>query len=607
MKRFKHIGISIATGLVLMTVVLSSCKKDFFDIEDTTGIDSRIFNDEGAVGLFLNRTYSLIMPQWPATGSIHFTSDELNNANTAFLYGTLNENSVTDIGTSAGNNGNRYYDIRRTNLGIAGMDTSTIAEGPRNLYKGQFYFLRALAYWKLVSIYGGVPLVLEPTQLAEDIKLDQPRAKTSECIAQIAKDLDSASRYLPKSWTATTDAGRATRGAALALKGRVLLFWASPQFNPTNIASRWTEAYNANKKAYDTLTADGFGLIAKYSDIFLTEDHKEAIIVRKYNTSRDFGQNIENLSRPASETNNTGGGSYQPTWNLVQAYPMANGLPINSPGSGYNSVMFWQNRDPRFDASIAFNGSIWPLSGKANRKQWTYVGVPDETRSTTGFWLKRFINPNIPAAQAQYISNTGGGNGMDWLELRFAEVVLNLAECANETGKLSEAKDLVRTIRVRAGIVAGSGANDYGLVIATDASSMRTLILNERQVEFALEGRRYWDLRRTRNLNLITARQEFRWTPKSPYVAGTGSDATKIYLDFVNQQTGVKNRDTASLLTNQAVYTAMFTTSTASLEGSNVINIPSNYYFYALPNFFSQFYTIEQTQGWLNGTFDPLQ
>jgi hypothetical protein len=603
MKRFKYFSIAIATTSVLFLTILSSCKKDFFDLEDTTGIDSRIWNDAGAVELFLNRTYNLVIPLWPTVGGIHNTSDEMNSANTAFLYGTLNENSVTDIGTSAGNNGNRYYDIRRCNVAIAGLDTSTIAANSIRVYKGQFYFLRAMAYFKLVSIYGGVPLVLDPTEYKEGESLDVPRAKTSECIAQIVKDLDSAAVMLPPTWPPATDAGRVTRAAAKAYKGRVLLYWASPQFNPTNISSRWEDAYQANKEALDLLVTDGYGLIAKYSDIFLTEGHREVIIVKKYTPSRDLGHNIEHQSRPFSETQG-GGGSLQPTWNQVQAYPMANGLPITHASSGYNSVMFWQNRDPRFEASIAYNGSLWPLSNKPTRKQWTYQGTTEEsTNSQTGFYCKRFINPTLTPAQAVYNSNSGGGNGMDWIELRFAEVMLNLAEAANETGKLAEAKTQVRTLRQRAGIVAGS--MDYGLDIASDMASMRTLLLSERQVEFALEGKRYWDIRRTRNFALISARLAYRWTPKSPYVAGTGSDATKIYLDKPDAF-GVRPKDTANL-NNQATYTSMFTTSTPTLEGSNVIDIPDKYYFYALPNFFSQYYLIEQTLGWINGTFDPLK
>ena len=606
MKHLIKSGKLLTILLLALMAAMPACKKDdeFFDLEDPQGIDSDIWNDEGAVGLFLNRTYALVIPQWPTIGGIHNTSDETNNVNTAFLYGTLNENSVTDIGTSNGITANRYFDIRRCNIAIEGLNNSnSIAEASKNVLKGQFFFMRAFTYFKLVSLYGGVPLILQSQSLSDELNV--PRAKTSECIAAIANDLDSAAAYLPGVWSGS-DIGRITRGAALAVKGKVLMYWASPQFNPTNITSRWEAAYQANKAAYDQCVTDGYILLANYANIFTTEDHREVLLVRKYNTSRDLGTNLENVTRPFSEST-AGGGSNQPTWNLVQAYPMSNGLPTSHASSGYNSTMFWQNRDPRFAATIAYNGVAWPLSGKATRKQWTYTGVLDETAGTinTGFYCRRLCNPTLTPAQAVYVSNTGGGSGMDWIEMRFAEVILNLAECANETGRLVEAKDMVRRIRTRAGIAAGSF--DYGMDAATDQTAMRSLILNERQVEFAMEGKRYWDLRRTRNLNLISARQSYKLAPKPPYYAGTGSVSGRIYLDLANAA-GTKPRDTADL-NNPLTYSAMFAApAIASLEGSNVINIPSNYYFYPLPNFFSQnTFVIQQTAGWINGTFDPLQ
>jgi len=608
MKQYKMIRRTIVATAVLLVAVLPSCKKDFFELPDTTGIDSYIWHDEGAVNLLLNKGYALIMPQWPVIGSIHNTSDELNNANTAFLYGTLNENSVTDIGTGTSIASNRYFDIRRCNLGIENLsDTSasTLPKATRDLFRGQFFALRALVYFRLVTIYGGVPLILTAQDPGSD-DLNVPRAKTSECIAQIAKDLDSAAAYLPRNWINPNDLGKFTKAAALALKGRVLLYWASPQFNPTNITTRWEEAYTACKAAYDNCIADGYQLLANYANIFTSEDHREVIIVRKYNTARDWGTNIENVTRPYSESS-AGSGSNQPTWNLVQSYLKKDGLPITSTDTTikYNPVFFWQNRDPRFDASVAYNTNVWALSGKAGRKQYTYTGTSEESGSTpaTGFYCKRLCVPALTAAQAVYNSNTGGGSGMDWIEMRFAEVIINLAECASETGRMVEAKNMLRMIRQRAGIVAGGF--DYGLDIATDIPSMRTLILNERQIEFAMEGKRYWDLRRTRNLGLITPRQSYKAVPKSPYVAGTGTDPTKIYLDKPDAF-GVRPKDTANW-NNQNVYTTIFTSSPLSIEGTNVISLPDKYYFYALPNLFISSFVIQQTNGWLNGAFDPLQ
>lgn len=610
MKYLKNTGKLLLVTVLVSIIGLVACKKDseFFDVGDPQGIDSKIWSDEGAVGLHLNRTYGLVMPQWPAAGGIHNTSDELNNVNTAFLYGTLNENSVTDIGTGNTITTNRYFDIRRCNVAIAGLNAGTLPEATKEVLKGQYFFMRAYVYFRLVSLYGGVPLVLQAQGLDGE-ELNVPRAKTSECIAAIISDLDSAAARLPVAWP-TAETGRVPRAAATAVKGKVLMYWASAQFNPTNIASRWQAAYTACKAAYDQCVTDGFVLIPNYANIFTTEDHKEILLVRKYNTSRDLGNTIESVTRPKSETDG-GSGQNQPTWNLVQAYTGSNGLPITNPSSGYNNIMFWQNRDPRFEATIAYNGNPWALSGKALRKQWTHTGVPDETSGTivTGFYCKRLCNPTFTAAQSVYASGSGGGSGMDWIEMRFAEVVLNLAECANETGRLTEAKDMVRLIRQRAGIVAG--AFDYGLSIATDIPSISSLILNERMVEFAMEGKRYWDLRRTRNFGLISARQSYKLSVKLPYVAGNLPSpvvAGRTYIDAPNVA-GARPRDTANL-NIQSTYSSIYTTpgTIASLEGSSVINIPSNYYFYAMPNFFSQnSFTIQQTAGWINGTFDPLQ
>ena len=135
---------------------------------------------------------------------------------------------------------------------------------------------------------------------------------------------------------------------------------------------------------------------------------------------------------------------------------------------------------------------------------------------------------------------------------------------------------------------------------------MSDMILKERQVEFEMEGKRYWDLRRTRNLYLLSTRQSLKCVPKPPYYAGTGTTAGRIYLDKADAF-GVKPRDTANL-NNPAVYAAMFTVTIASLEGSNVISMPERYYFYPLPNIFNQAsYVMAQTNGWAGGTFDPLQ
>ncbi|TKC10115.1 RagB/SusD family nutrient uptake outer membrane protein [Pedobacter polaris] len=602
--------------LIALSMVLLSCQKDIFDKRDLSGLDPDIWNTESATNLYINKTYDLVMPNWPIAGALHNTSDESNGATTALLYGQLTETSVPDIASNnTGSGNNQYFTIRRINLAIQGIEESTLSTEVKAKLKGQMYFFRAYMYFNLIKLYGGVPLVIKSQDINTD-ELDVPRAKTSDCVKQIVKDLDSC-YGLPYTWPLSTDGGRINRMAALALKGKVLMYWASPQFNPTNDLTRWEAAYTACKEAYDKGLANNYDLIANYANIFTDETtgNKERIMWRTYDaitTNPGRGTNIENALRPFSEST-AGGGSYQPTWNLVQAYTLKDGVPITSAASSsftYNQTLFYLNRDPRFDASIAYNGNVWALSGKSGRKQWNYIGIlEDASRQTaTGFYIKRISNPNITALGAAYNSNTGGGSGMDWIELRFAEVLLNLAESANATGRIAEAKTLLVKLRTRAGIVAGT--KNYGLDLATNSTQLATVILNERQVEFAMEGKRYDDLRRTRTFHLLTGtvRQGYRWTPKSPYVAGPlpqTPDLTKVYLDITNAQ-AFKPRDTITV-TNSDVINKVFTLSVVSLDTAQPISFPTTYYFYPLPTgFLTSSVKIEQTIGWSGGTFDPL-
>ncbi|MFM6983655.1 MAG: RagB/SusD family nutrient uptake outer membrane protein [Chitinophagaceae bacterium] len=597
-------------------MLVSACKKDIFDKKDLSGVDPAIWNSESTTNLYINKTYDLVMPNWPTVSGMHNTSDETNSANTTLLYGTLTENSVTDIASNnTSTSNNQYFTIRRINLAIQGIEEGTLDQDVKAKLKGQMYFFRAFVYFNLVKLYGGVPLVLKSQDINTDV-LEVPRSKTSVCIKQIVADLDSC-YGLPASWTLSTDGGRITKMAALALKGKVLMYWASPQFNPNNDLTRWEDAYTATKAAYDYGLANNYDLISNFSNIFTDETaaNKERILWRTYDAisvNPGRGTNIENILRPVSETTG-GGGSYQPTWNLVQAFTMKDGVPIAqavaSSSFAYNQDIFWVNRDPRLDATVAYNGQVWPLSGKTGRRQWNYVSVTEDNskQSATGFYCRKISNSSISAANAVYNSNTGGGSGMDWIEMRFAEVLLNYAECANATGRMADAKTLLVKLRTRAGIVAGS--KNYGLDLATTTAQMATLILNERQVEFAMEGKRYDDLRRTRTFHTLTGtvRYGYKWTVKSPYTLGAtaGTDPTKIYLE-ANNALGFKPRDTINI-NNVTTVNKVFTSTTFSLDTTTPINYPTTYYFYPLPtNFLTSTVKIEQTLGWSGGTFDPL-
>ncbi|HEY1166854.1 MAG TPA: RagB/SusD family nutrient uptake outer membrane protein, partial [Chitinophaga sp.] len=257
---YKRIHISILAGLLLLT---ASCSK-VLDKRDLGSLQANlVFNDSLLARTYLDYLYDQNIPTWGGTwGSSSNLSDE-SYGESKYFEGTLLSNDVGDFGTKLDAN-NNYGKIRALNLFLQEIDMGTITPTWKATLLGQAYFLRAWRYFELVKLYGGVPLILKQQEaVGQEAKDDAyvPRNKTSECITQILKDLDAAMAVLPARWpNGAADWGRITSAAAAALKGRVLLYWASPEFNPTNLADRWQAAYDACKAAKTLLSSNGYGL-----------------------------------------------------------------------------------------------------------------------------------------------------------------------------------------------------------------------------------------------------------------------------------------------------------------------------------------------------------
>lgn len=588
---------------LLIMASLQACN-DILDKTDLTGVDERVWDDESTANLFINRIYDLAMPVFPSMRSattlptaIHTISDESNTGDNKILYGTVTIDQVTDF--YGNNSNNAWVYIRKVNILLDGIDNGVLADDVKNKIKGQAYFLRAWVYFNMVKVYGGVPIITTPQNWdTEDLYVT--RAKTSECFDFIVSDLDKAIELLQPGIPANQgsgDRGRVTKDVALAVKGRVLLFWASPQFNPSNDAARWEQAYEANKDAYDILTADGCALFPNFANLFTDEGsaNREAIFIRSYDGA-SRANTFENGARSYSESSN-GGGTFQPTWDLVKSFPMADGTPSmvnNVPANGFDSVYYWVGRDPRFAATIVWNGATWELSGRTGRKQWNYVGITEDKskQTTTGFYCKKFVNTKTLAANAT-LGTT------DWVELRFAEVMLNLAECANATDRSSEAYDMLDAIRERAGIEDDNG--HHGLDPAMDKDAMFKAIMDERRIEFAFEGKRHDDLRRNRLFHELNGRRRYGLliNIKAPYKV---SDLEK------KDEFGVMLREKLDL--SGADYTTYFAPTYTNLDPQFPILFRDSYYFYGIPSTNMQRNTsLLQTKGWeLSGSqfFDPL-
>ena len=553
-----------AVFVIALSLALGGCK-DILDLKDLEAVDGRdVWNDPALAQAYVNRMYADNLPGW-STGDAN-NSDESPGGN-AFMYGQLTINSVDYW---------PYGPIRRINILLTQIDQGTLDTALVRRLKGEAFFFRAWRYWEMVKRYGGVPLILRPQELTDDLLV--PRDSTSKVMRQIGADLDSAIALLPATPAASTsNNGRVHKGTALALKGRVLLYYASPQFNRTGDLTRWQNAYDANLAARDYLVTQGFGLYPDFAGLWFVDMNREAIFVRRYSYPISV-HNWAAATRPLDVSQGATGAN-RPTLEMVNAFPMRDGRPIAG-NPAYDTLAFWKNRDPRFYATIAYNGAVWELNGVADRRQWTYVGSESNNPTPSGFYTRKAVNPLDNAFQAF--------NGQtQWIELRYAEVLMNLAEAANAIGNTQVAYDQIIALRARAGIDPGAGL--YGLDAGMNQTQMQHAIMLERQIEFAYEAKRHWDLRRNMLFESL--------------LNGTRRHGLKITL-LVPVATWNAVRDTVDL---DASYARYFSQQVITLDTQFPISWQPNYYFYAIPQSHIDLNgNLQQTLGWGNGTFDPL-
>ena len=205
--------------------------------------------------------------------------------------------------------------------------------------------------------------------------------------------------------------------------------------------------------------------------------------------------------------------------------------------------------------------------------------------TNTGFYLRKAIDPTVSASNVQF-------SGTDWMEIRFTEVLLNLAEAAAGVNKLSEAYDELKAIRARAGIEAGADGL-YGLQAGMNRSEMIAAVLYERQIELAFEGKRYWDLRRHKLIE--------------PTLNGKRRNGVVVTYKSFGGMTPAQFQLQRTNMTLDSAYTYYFTIAPKVLDTRYAINWKPEYYFFAIPTAaINNNPRLEQTTGW-GGTFDPLQ
>lgn len=579
---------------ILALLLTSSSCKDVLDIEDLNSLDeSKVWNDPNLVNAYITNLYPLF-GNWSAGADAN--SDQLIGI--AFPLDAVTVNNAAYKVWD-------YTTIRKINTAIQKVNESTgLSKDVKNSVLSQALFMRAYMYFNMVRNHGGVPYITVPQDLETD-ELQVPRNTTKECFDFIVKDLDQAISLLPPVIAKNSvDYGRIDGNFAMAFKAKVLLYKASPQFNPSNPYNNafWAEANIANKAAYDKLKADGYNLTADYSNIALQEKGAE-VVFAVINAYPNKVASWDNGVRPGSESR--GSASAVPSWDFVKSFPMKDGKSFSDPTGKYYKTSeqflqsYWENRDPRFEKSIVWNGKVYEVSGKTGKRQYTSVGIaadldnfgvnpkaktPSENLNRySGFFILK--NSKLSLKQTEVETQYD----VDFVLMRFAEVMMNYAETANETGDFNTALNLLKQIRMRAGIEAGDDGN-YGIT-ATDRSQMRDAILAERNIEFCFEGHRFWDLRRARKLNMLNNTTKYGVEAIAITNDGTDMDLDEAALLAKSYQ----------LRENQFKYSILQVPNT----GNKVNLVPDTYYFFPIAqSVIDKNSNIKQNKDW-GGTFNP--
>lgn len=518
-------------------VMITACNQDFVSTQPLDkAAAAATWSDPALSEAFVTDIYNVLHD-----GLLNQESMDCISDNCLYNFGRMDimEGNISPSNTGWVNNtyewGEMYIRIRAANIALENLAAAKFDASMVDRLKGETYFLRAYCYNQLLRYYGGVPIVKSSYQLStKDFSL--PRNTYEECVNSIIGDLDSATLLLSGK---SLSSGRATADASMALKARVLLYAASDLHDiPTakaksslissfahpellgylsgDRAARWQKAKDAAKAVIDLGTygymlnlsapASKADAITYYTNAYLSRNggEKEAIFAKYYinASSDDWGAWYPRNNCPNGYHGWT---STEPTQNLVDNYEMMDGSKFDWNNADEASAPY-QNRDPRFYASIMYDGSPWKprtTDGAAidpyNETQFgtyevgtagsatPYFGI--DTRNSalenwngtrTGYAIKKFMDPDpaiVDMNQKQQIQSN---------QIRYTEVVFNYAEACLELGQEDEAKAWINKIRFRAGMPA----------ITESGAALVARYRNERNIEMLCEEQRFYDARR---------------------------------------------------------------------------------------------------------------
>lgn len=365
-----------------------------------------------------------------------------------------------------------YTGIGRCNLLLSQIDKNKeLSSVEINKMKAEARFLRALYYSVLTTYFYKVPLVVDEPDMSQE---NLPRTDREVIISFLLEELDAIAQILPRKYTSKADIGRATAGAALALKTRILLFEASELLNTNKDRAKWQAVANA---ALDVMNMGVYKLFPDYRSLFYmaNENNSECI----FDVQFLYPNRVNEIGITLRQYNNCA-----PTKDLVDAYWMKDGKPREE--SIYKNSAIYTDIDPRFYKTIVYPGSTFMgETVKADGSNIIFKVIQ------TGFTFKKLVDYDEAKVSTVDFAMEGGTN---YMVLRYADILLMYAEAKLELGELTE--DVwnltIRALRERNNFLAVSALTYPG----NDTEVLKKILRYERRIELAGEGLYYNDIRR---------------------------------------------------------------------------------------------------------------
>lgn len=518
-------------AVVCAALIMASCS-DFLDVDPRNKIsDAAVWSNVDLANAALTDCYTYVegenengVPFCSYTDDVYHRT---GYATEVYTMGNVScDNYNVGYSQARGNTWHFYYKaIKQVNELLDNIGGVPATEGSsdatkKKMIEGQAYFLRAFFYHQLYSLYGRVPLIYHVQDINSEWK--ETRAPMDEVADSICKDCDRAAEILPTAYSSSDDFGRATKGAALAVKARTLLYKASPLFG-TPSKERWQAASDANKAVIDlnVYSLPSVNSADEYAALFYNIENPEIIFQKLYNTKDPEGGALNYLFQApmGAFAGGHGWGVWLPTYNAANMFENADGskfemknvksYAIKEATVEDGKVVYkdatidattdspYEGREMRFYANFIYDGSKWGY-GDDNRTIGIFepgeegvkggnssaCNTDDEywNATKTGYYMKKFLNPEYNTDQEDEVDTT------PWIFFRLSEIYLNYAECQMELGNKDEALKYINLVRQRVHLPAATGAD------------LRAEYEYERRAELMFEGQRFFDLRRWKKM-----------------------------------------------------------------------------------------------------------